>query len=80
MKNNEPKRYWYCLTYEGDRIGTNTNCKASHYVGRMGNYMDMNTINNSKRSAGVKDNSVLLACSYLGHMSEQEFNKLTHVT
>ena len=59
--------HWYCFTFQhGNRQTTN-------YAGYEKNYVTLKAINDAKKNADVEKEAVLLACSYLGEMTYEQF-------
>ena len=63
-----PKLHWYCLTFASG------NQQISHYIGRVQKKVTLRDIEQAEINSGAGLKACLLACSYLGKMTEQEFN------
>lgn len=73
--NNNIKGHWYCFTYIGTDLKTNTHgAYASAYSSYTKNFVTLRMINNNKQHAGLKNDAVLLSVSYLGYMTKEEFD------
>ena len=65
-----PKLHWYCLTFASG------NRQISHYIGRVQQKVTLRDIEQAGINSGAGLEACLLACSYLGKMTEQEFNNV----
>lgn len=65
------KLHYYCFTFY-DVIGSET-AHASTYIGFQTPQVGLKDIAKAKISATVSAGATLLACSYLGHMTSEEF-------
>ena len=64
----ERKLHWYCLTFASG------NQQISHYIGRVQQKVTLHDIDQAKINSGAGLKACLLACSYLGKMTKQEFD------
>ena len=68
------KLYWFCFTFKGDSLSPDWNqCTACTYKGYDSKNITLEKITANKKHAGVANDSVLIALSYLGHMTKDEF-------
>lgn len=67
------KVHWYCFSFKGTCLKTNSDCSSSICVSREEKKITMANIREGKKYAGVKDSAVLISASYLGHMTTEEF-------
>lgn len=69
------KLHWYCFSYYGNsRDGKLTEfAHGSAYAGYKTKKITLSRIEENKAFARVSDSSVLISCSYLGLMTNEEF-------
>ena len=72
-RNENQKKHWFCFSYKGEEIETGNNVSACTYTGYLYREVTMNMIKENKKIAGLKENAVLIAVSYLGEMTRNEF-------
>lgn len=77
MSDKEIKLHYYCFTYIGLNE-TELQCNASTYTGYLEKEITIKKINENKKNAGVNDNAVLLAASYLGYMTTETMTGENH--
>jgi len=65
--------HWYCFSYHGKTLDGGLDCESSTYTGYPLKKVTMKMINENKENAGVTLLAVLTGCSYLGHMTREEF-------
>ena len=65
--------HWFCFSYKGKSIDSGEPCDAYVYVGRQGRNISKKAITENKVNAGVSGDAVLIAVSYLGEMTREEF-------
>jgi hypothetical protein len=65
-------RHWYCLSFIGKAAEGGGECQASSYHGYADRKVTKAKIAEAKKYAGVTENAVLIACSYLGYMTKEE--------
>lgn len=65
--------HWFCFTYSGECIETGKSVTASSYVGYPGREVTKPMIDANKKAAGVTNCAALIAVSYLGEMTRDEF-------
>ena len=66
------KQHIYCLTFIDSSTGPVA--YASVYGGFDEHKITLSQIAHAKGGAGVTQAATLLSCSYLGHMTQEEFN------
>lgn len=64
--------HWYCFSYAGESSESGRQCHACTYVGYQEKRVTKPMIEANKETAGVKEGAVLMAVSYLGHMTREE--------
>jgi len=69
----QEKGHWFCLSYQGKRIESGLDCQASIYIGLENRNITKKDIDDNKKLANVTDKAVLMAASYLGYMTREEF-------
>lgn len=67
------KYHWFCFSYSGKEIKSGQACQASICVRRKNRNITLNDINELKEPSSVKIDAVLIAVSYLGYMTKEEF-------
>ena len=67
------KLHWYCFSYSGIDLDSGKTCQASTYTGFDSKVVTVKRITENKLNAGVSDDSVLIAVSYLGYMLKSDF-------
>jgi len=65
--------HWFCFSYTGKCSETGGPATASAYVGYLGRVVTRPMIESNKAVAGVTEDSALIAVSYLGEMTREEF-------
>ncbi|WP_426994432.1 hypothetical protein [Methylomonas sp. CM2] len=65
--------HWFCFSYYGQCNETGRQATASAYVGYPGREVTAPMIDKNKKVAGVTGDSALIAVSYLGEMTREEF-------
>jgi len=65
-------QHWYCFSYVG-KTDEGRECQASTYTGYEEKKITLLNIEANKVNAKVNKGAVLIACSYLGHMTREEF-------
>lgn len=65
--------HWFCFSFTGPALTGLGQCYASSYVGYKYQYVTLQMVNNQKKESGVTQDSVLLGCIYLGHMTKEQF-------
>ena len=65
-------RHYYCFSYVGRSSEDGHQCQACTYVGYDERRITKSIIEENKIAAGVDEDAVLLAVSYLGHMTREE--------
>ena len=73
MSETTDKCHWFCFSYQGYALDNGEKCKASTYTGYPLKYVNMKMIQDNKEFAGVDKDAVLISCSYLGHMTKEDF-------
>lgn len=68
-------KHWFCFTFKWTNIERNQDCTTSVYLHYKKKRVTNLAIEEAKKSAGVTKDSALLACSYLGYMTIDEFVK-----
>ena len=64
--------HWYAYSYIGkDVFGHPSN--GSVYIGYRDKKITKSRIQNNKKHAGVRDDAVLIAVTYCGYMTKEEF-------
>ncbi|WKW33164.1 hypothetical protein KIH13_04530 [Pseudomonas viridiflava] len=66
------KQHTYCLTFVDSSTGQMA--YASVYAGFDEHKITLSQIADAKGAAGVTQAATLLSCSYLGHMTQEEFD------
>ena len=66
------KLHWFCFTYSGKDNDSGRQCFACTYTGYNDKIISKRMIDHEKYNAGVKQDAVLLAVSYLGYMTKAE--------
>lgn len=61
--------HWFCLSYTGKEYVLN----GSAFVKTETTNVTRKMIEDNKQKAGVNGNAILVSCSYLGFMTEEEF-------
>ena len=69
---NNDKKYWYCFSFFGTALTGEENARASTYTGYSDQRITMPRLKHAKAHAGVKNDSVLVSCSYMGYMTKTE--------
>ena len=65
----EEEKYWYCFVFR-------TQNKYSSCIGSYSTKsINLNRIKESKKYAGLDDDSLMFSCIYLGYMTKTEFIK-----
>jgi hypothetical protein len=66
----DKKYHWFCLTYFSGRNGIEI---GTAYVGNIKKGVPRKQIDESKEPARVSKDAALIACSYLGYMTRDQF-------
>ena len=73
MKNKDKLLHWYCFSYIGHGIDDGLTINVSTYTGYFKKNVTNAMILKNKEYAGVTHTAVLIAVSYLGYMTREEF-------
>jgi hypothetical protein len=68
------KKHWYCFAFKGEEEGGRP-CMGYSITGYPDKLITMPRIKENERYAGVKEGALLLAVSYLGHMTKEQVEK-----
>lgn len=73
-ENDLPQKYhFYALNYIGDSVQSGDSSIATTYSGYPDKLLTLSRIEEAKAHARVGPNSTLVAATYLGYMSKEEF-------
>ena len=71
--NEDKKRHWYCFSFSGDSADGAGKCTANACTGYLAKGVTLPMIAKNKEYAKVSVDAVLVAVSYLGHMTPTKF-------
>ena len=69
LENEKLKKHYYSFSFIENNAGA---IYASVYIGYPEKFVSIQQISDAKKSAGVSQEAVMLACCYLGHMTNKE--------
>ena len=72
-QTGEEMLHWYAISYLWS-VPNRGKSWGSRYIGISENKVTSSTIAENKRGTGVPEDALVMAVSYLGHMTEEEFD------
>ena len=69
------KLHWFAFSFIRADSSAQTTTRASVYLGFESTLITIGKINYAKRSAGIADNSVLIAFSYMGEATKEDIKE-----